>query len=239
MLGCSPISSLKTTEMQEMKESWQNLTDLITNPSATFARLKFNPKWVFAFVVFCLLSFGMGGAVAPFTRQLLISRSVESAIPNEIPSVISVMVVALVWAVLWCVVLSVILTIAARIFKIDRAVQFKHIYAGVVHTSLIRSMIFLVNIGLLPIFRSVEDVETVIDTRIIPGWHMLAGSIENTNLLLFLSHVHILNIWHIFVLTIAVSIYTGVSKGRACFAAVIIWLLRVGIEIVFTAMFLS
>ena len=239
LLGCSPISSLKTTEMQEMKESWQNLTDLITNPSTTFARLKFNPKWVFAFVVFCLLSFGMGGAVAPFTRQLLVSRSVESAVPNEIPSVISVMVIALVWAVLWCVVLSVILTIAARIFKIDRAVQFKHIYAGVVHTSLIRSMIFLVNIGLLPIFRSVEDVETVIDTRIIPGVHILAGSIENANLLLFLSHVHILNIWHIFVLTIAVSIYTGVSKGKACFAAVIIWLLRVGIEVVFTAMFLS
>ena len=222
-----------------MKESLQNLSELITNPSATFERLTSNPKWVFAFVVFCLLSLGMGGAVAPFTQQLLISRSVESSVPNETFSIGTVMVVALVWAVLWCIVLSVLLTIATRIFKIDRAITFKHIYAGIVHTSLVRSMIFLVNIGMLPIFRRVEDVEAVIDTRIIPGLHLLVGSIENANLLLFLSHVHILNIWHIFVLTIAVSIYAGVSKGKACFAAVIIWLLRVGIEIVFTAMFLA
>lgn len=222
-----------------MKESWQNLSELITNPSATFERLKFNPKWVFAFTVFCLLSLGMGGAVAPFTRQLLTPQSVESSVPNETLSVVPVMLTALVWAILWCVVLSVLLTITARLFKIKRAVKFKHIFAGIVHTSLIRSLIFLVNIGMLPIFRRVEDIETVIDTRMIPGLHSLVGSIENTHLLLFLSHVHILNIWHIFVLTIAISIFAGVSKRKACFAAAIIWLLRVGIEIVFTAMFLS
>ena len=222
-----------------MKESWQNLSELITNPSATFERLKFNPKWGFAFAVFCLLSLGMGGAVAPFTRQLLTLQPVESSVPNETLSVVPVMLMALVWAVLWCFVLSALLTIAARLFKINRAVKFKHIYAGIVHTSLVRSLIFLVNIGMLPIFRRVEDVETVIDTRMIPGLHSLVGSIENTNFLLFLSHVHILNIWHIFVLTIAISIFAGVSKGKACFAAVIIWLLRVGIEIVFTATFLS
>ena len=218
-----------------MKESWQNLSDLITNPSATFARLKFNPKWVLTFVVFCLLSLGMGGAVAPFTRQLLTSDPV----PNETLSVVPIMMMALAWAVLWCVVLSVLLTIAARIFKIDRAVKFKHIYAAIVHTSLIRSLIFLVNVGMLPIFRRVEDIEAAIDTRVIPGLHLLVGSIENTNLLLFLSHVNVLSIWYIFVLTVAISIFAGVNKIHACFAAVLVWLLRVGIEVVFTAMFLS
>ena len=222
-----------------MKESWQNLSELITNPSETFARLKFNPKWVLAFVVFCLLSLGMGGAVAPFTRQLLTPHSVKSSVPNETLSVVPVMVMALVWAVLWCVVLSVLLTVAARIFKMNRAVKFKHIYAGIVHTSLIRSLIFLVNVGMLPIFRRVEDIETMADARIIPGLHMLIGSIENTNLLLFLSYVNILSIWYIFVLTTAVSIFAGVNRIQACFTAMLIWLLRVVIEVVFTAMFLS
>ena len=134
----------------------------------------------------------MGWTVAPFTQRLLTLRAIKSSVPNEIPSIVSVMIMALVWAVLWCVVLSVLLTVAARIFKIDRAVKFKHIFAGTVHTSLIRSMIFLVNVGMLPIFRRIEDIETVIDTRMIPGLHLLASSIENTSLLIFLSHVHIL-----------------------------------------------
>ena len=222
-----------------MKESWQNLSDLITNPSATFERLKSKPKWVLAFVVFCLLSLGVGGAVAPFTQQLLTPHAAKGTVPNEIPSAVSVMMLALVWAVLWCVVVSVLLTVGARIFKIDRAVKFKHIYAGIVHTSLIRSLIFLVNVGMLPIFRRVEDIETAIDTRIIPGLHMLAGSIENTNLLLFLSYINVLSIWHIFVLTIAISIFAEVSRMKACFVAVLVWVLRMGIEVVFTAMFLS
>ena len=115
-----------------MKESWQNLSDLITNPSATFERLKFNPKWVLVFVVFCLLSLGVGGAVAPFTQQLLISNFVESSVPNETISV-----------------------------------------------------------------------------------------------------------WHIFVLTIVISIFAGVNRIQACFVAVFVWLLRIGIEVMFIAMFLS
>lgn len=222
-----------------MKESWQNLSELITNPSATFERLKFNPKWVLTFVVFCLLSLGVGGAVAPFTQQLLISNAVKDAAPNEIPSVVSVMMMALVWAILWCVVLSVLLTVVARIVKIDRTVKFKHIYAGIVHTSLIRSLIFLVNVGMLPIFRGVEDIEAAIDTRVIPGLHLLVGSIENANLLLFLSYINILSIWHIFILTIAISIFAGIHRIQACFAAAFVWLLRVIVEVVFTAIFLS
>lgn len=222
-----------------MKESWQNLSDLITNPSATFTRLKSKPKWVLVFVVFCLLALGMGGATAPFTRQLLMPDSVENSVPNETLSVVPVMVMALVWAVLWCVALSILLTVVARIFKIDKAVKFKHIYAVIVHTSLIRSLIFLVNTGILPIFKRVEDVEAAIDTRVLPGLHMLAGSIENTSLLMFLSHINVLSIWYIFVLTVAISIFAGVNRMKACFAAAFVWLLRAGIEVVFTAMFLS
>ena len=73
----------------------------------------------------------------------------------------------------------------------------------------------------------------------IPGLHLLAGSIENTRLLIFLSHVHVLSMWYIFVLTIAISIFAGVSRIQACFVAVFVWLLRAGIEVVYTVMFLS
>ena len=54
---------------------------------------------------------------------------------------------ALIIAVLWDIILSPILTIVARVFKIDSGLKFGHIYAGMVHASLIRTLVFLVDVG--------------------------------------------------------------------------------------------
>ena len=62
---------------------------------------------------------------------------------------------------------------------------------------------------------------------------MLVPSIENLYLLMFLSFVDLLGVWNIFVLTIAVATLAEVSKTKACLTAVIIWLLRIGIDVVF------
>ncbi len=221
-----------------MKESWQNLSDLIVNPSATFKRLKLNPKWMLAFFVFCFLGLLLGWTTAPLTHHLLIMRAAQSSIPYKIPSVESVAIIGFIVTILLCILLSSILTIAARIFKIDSTVKFRHVYAGIIHTSLIRAFIFLINVGLFPIFKRIEDIETLADTRMIPGLHLLASSIENMNIFIFLSHFHVLNIWHVFVLTIAVSTFAGVNRIQACFIAICVWLLRVSIETVFASMFL-
>ena len=227
-----------------MRESWQNLFDLIVNPSATFTRLKSKPRWIVVFIVFCFLSVGLAWTTAPFTEQLLYQKLAKSATSVETigftkkTSFVSIMVPAPVVAILWCVVLSTVLAVASRIFKINKAVKFKHIFAGIVHTSLIRTLIFLVNVGMLPVFRRIEDVEETIDMQVIPGLHMLMSSIENVNLLMFLSHLHILSIWHIFVLTIAVTIFAEVNKTKACVTAVSIWLLRVSAEVMFIAVLL-
>ena len=76
-------------------------------------------------------------------------------------------------------------------------------------------------------------MESLIDLRVIPGIHMLVPSVENLYLLMFLSYVDILSIWNIFILTVAVATLAEVSKPKACVTAVIIWLLRIGIDVVF------
>ena len=35
-----------------MKDSWQNIADILAEPSAAFARLKSEPKWLLAMVIF-------------------------------------------------------------------------------------------------------------------------------------------------------------------------------------------
>jgi hypothetical protein len=222
-----------------MKESWQNLIDLIANPKATFTRLKSKPKWGVAFLVFCFLVVWLAWMVYPFTRQFLnpqyASRlaDIELLGSTRAASMVFVAVSGIVLGILCAVVFSAILTIVSRVFKVNEALKFKHIFAAWWHSILINPLVFFINIAFLPVFRRVEDIETLIDLRVIPGVHMLVASVENPYLLMFLSYVDLLGIWNIFVLTVAVAILAEVNKTKACLTAVIIWLLRVGIDVIF------
>ena len=148
-----------------MKESWRNLIDLIVNPSATFTRLKSRPRWVMAFVTYCLLALVLSWTTAPFTEHLLHQRlaknetSIESIEFERQSSFVALLVPALIISFISWPIMGGIFTIAARIFRLNRALKFRHIYAAFLHISVIRALIFLVNIGMIPIFRRLEDLK--------------------------------------------------------------------------------
>ncbi len=222
-----------------MKESWQNLIDLIANPKATFTRLKSKPKWGVAFGVFCFLVVVLAWIVFPFTQKFINPQytgsldGIELFGSTKAVSMVFVAIGGIILGILCAVVFSILLTLVSRVFKVNEALKFKHIFAAWWHTILINPLIFFINIAFLPVFRSIEDIETVVDMRIIPGIHMLVVSVENQYLLFFLSYMDILGIWNIFVLTVVVSTLAEVSKTRACLTAVIIWLLRIGVDTLF------
>ncbi len=222
-----------------MKESWQNLIDLIANPRATFSRLKSKPKWGVAFLVFCVLVVLLAWMVFPFTQRFLNPQYASRLADLELlgstkaASMAFVAVSGIVLGVLCAVVFSIVLTVVSRVFKVNEALKFKHILAAWWHTILINPLVFFINIAFLPVFRHLEDIETVVDIRIIPGIHMLVPFVENLYLLMFLSFVDVLGIWNIFVLTVAVATLAEVSKTKACLTAVIIWLLRVSVDVIF------
>ncbi|RKU15857.1 hypothetical protein C6500_18760 [Candidatus Poribacteria bacterium] len=222
-----------------MKESWQNLIDLIANPKATFTRLKSKPKWGVAFGVFCFLVVVLAWIVFPFTQKFINPQYAGSFADIELfgstkaASMVFVAVGGILLGILCAVVFSVVLTLVSRAFKVNDALKFKHIFAAWWHTILVNPVIFFINIAFLPVFKRLEDIETVVDMRIIPAVHMLVPSVENPYLLFFLSYIDILGIWIIFVLTVAVSTLAEVGKTRACLTAVIIWLLRIGVDTLF------
>lgn len=222
-----------------MRESWQNLIDLIVNPRAAFTRLKSEPKCGVAFLVFCVLVVVLAWVVFPFTQRFLNPQYASSFARIELfgstkaASMVLVAVSGIVLASLSAVVFSIVLTGVARVFRVNEALKFKHIFAAWWYTILINPLIFFINIAFLPVFRRLDDIETVVDMRIIPGIHMLVPSVENLHLLFFLSYVDILGIWSIFVLTVAVATLAEVRKTEACFTAVIIWLLRIGVDTLF------
>ena len=59
----------KPNKGEIMKDSLQNIADILAEPSAAFARLKSEPKWLLAMVIFCLFSVGIAWAMFSFTAN--------------------------------------------------------------------------------------------------------------------------------------------------------------------------
>jgi len=225
-----------------MKESLQNLTDLVVKPNAVFTRLKSDPNWVLAFVVYCSVGIVLLWLIEPFTQELIQQQIVSQQKTGDdikVTSFEAYLARGLITLILWCILLSAILTLAARAFNIKKTLKFKHIYAGTVHASLMGTLIYFINASILPIFRKVEDMESTIDLKIIPGLHLLASSIENDELLTFLSHINPLSVWYVGVFAAGISIMAERSNTKACIVALIIWFLRVGSEVAFLAVSLD
>ena len=224
-----------------MKDSLQNIADILAEPSAAFIRLKSEPKWVLAMVIFCLFAVGIAWATLPFTEQIMHQQMTEVGVPSDQIEIsikiarIFATIASLVAPIIWLLAISAILTLAARLFRINDAIKFKHIYAGVVHTWLISFLIALVNTALLVVFRDVEDIKSVADMKMVPGLHLLLGSSENVKLLTFLSYFNPLSLWYLAVLTIGIRVFTGTDKTKACFGAIIIWLLGIAPEAIFVS----
>lgn len=222
-----------------MKGSLQNIADILAEPSAAFGRLKSEPKWLLAMVIFCLFAVGIAWAVLPFTEQIMHQAMTEAGVPAEQIEIstkigqISGLIGSLVAPIIWLLAISAILTLAGRLFGIDDAIKYKHIFAAVVHTSLISFLIALANTALLVVFGDVEAINSVADMKMIPGLHLLFGSIENVKLLTFLSYFNPLSLWYLAVLAIGIRVYADTDKTKACVGAIIIWLLGIVPEAIF------
>ena len=222
-----------------MKDSLQNVVDIIINPTAAFTRLKYEPKGIAALTIYCILSFVLAWTLLPYTQKLIATRVIDTPPYSKTLSVISITVFSTAYTILMAILFSGVLTIIAKIVRIKSYIKFKHICAAFFHIMLIRIMTFLANAGLLPVFRDVEDIHTTVDARIIPGLHLLAGSLQNQHLLMFLAYINPVALWYIFVLTIGIHIFAEVNKVKALFVALIIWLFRVSFDTTFVAVFLT
>lgn len=222
-----------------MKNSLQNIVDILAEPSAAFARLKSEPKWGLAIIILCLFAVGIAWAMFPFTAQVMVQTMIEAGLPAEQIEIstkigqIFGLIGSLVAPIIWLLAVSAILTLAGRLLAIDDAVKFKHIFAAVVHTSLISFLIALANTALLAVFRDVEAVKNAADMKMIPGVHLLFGSIENVKLLTFLSYFNPLSLWYLAVLAIGIRIFADTDKTKAWIWAIIIWLLGIVPEAIF------
>ncbi|MCY3551040.1 MAG: YIP1 family protein [Candidatus Poribacteria bacterium] len=225
-----------------MKESLQNIGDLIAEPSAAFSRLKLQPRSGIAYLVFYLFAVLVGWAVLPYTEALTTAQLVEGGLqPEQIEAAGNMgqifqsigIFIGPIFAILAFIVISALLRLAARFFVEDETLRFRHIYAAVVHISLIGCVIQLVNAALLLVFKDVEGVKSAVDLKMIPGLHLLLGGVANPKLTMLLSHINPLSLWLIAVIAIAITVLADIERNKARAAAVVLWVLSILPEVVF------
>jgi hypothetical protein len=192
-------------------------------------------------VIFCLFAVGIAWAMFSFTEQIMHQKMTETEMSSDQIEIaikiarIFALIGSLVAPIIWLLAISAILTLVRRLLAINDAIKFKHIYAAIVHTSLISILIVLVNTALLVVFRDVEDIRRTTDMKIIPGLHLLLGASENVKLLTFLSYFNPLSLWYLAVLAIGIRVFTGTDRTQACLVAIIIWLLGIIPEAIFVS----
>jgi len=169
-----------------MKESLQNIRDIILKPSAVFTRLKFEPKWLLALTLCCIGFVAVESATRPFEEHILSHTAAQEGDDankaQTSDAIIGIVIDSIIGIVVACVVLPSLFVVSstfflalARLFRINRTVlKFSHIYVSVVHIALIGMLGSIVNTVLLLIFKSPQDIQRELDMVMIPGLHHLA-----------------------------------------------------------------
>lgn len=217
-----------------MKTHLQNVGDIFAEPRALFTRLTLAPHWGIAYLLVCLISIFVAWGRVPYEEQLL-SQSGQSTniVGLRIGLVITHATIKCVMLLIEALLMGAVLTAGARLFKIPESVKFRHIFACLIHLFLIRAFGDIINTGLIFIFRDVSDVTEAADLQLLPGMHQLLFFIEDVNLIFFLSHFHIVAIWEIICLTIAIETIAKVSLLRAFVVTVCLWFINVMIALIF------
>lgn len=222
-----------------MKESWRNIGDLIAEPTAAFTRLKSEPRYGLPVIVFYVFNVLLLWALMPYTGKLMSdAAATQGATPAQFQNFAHIMQWVIVFlgpiiALLALMLISVILRGVVRVLLKNETLKFKHIYAANLHIALISCIIQLVNTALLLVFKDVADVSNRADLKMIPGLHMLFDSETlNVKVLDLLSYINPLNLWVIAVMAIAITVLTDIKKARAWVAAIILWVLSAGFEVI-------
>lgn len=226
-----------------MNESLQNIGDLIAEPSSTFTRLRSNPRWGLACLIFLLLAAFMGWVLMPYTSALMDAQIDPNEMTQEqleatrqVMAVLKYipMILGPISAFLVTLIISALLRLVVRFTLKESELRFRHILAAMFHVALPSWIVQLVNTALILIFKDVGDVKSAIDLKMIPGLHHLYAAVAegslNPKVAIFLSHFNPLSLWIIAILVIAVARLTDIEKPRARVIAILLWLLGVLVE---------
>ena len=206
-------------------------------PTEAYLELKKQPRW---FLVFTLIAVASAACVVlsmPFTRQvalmslsgILANDQLESAVSlSERVQYLAVLVAPVGLLGKW--LLAAAFLYAFSIILDVHDLQFRRVFAAVVHAEIVLVLMSCVNVLLLYLKGPVA-MKSPIDLQSVAGLDiLLSNAPANVPLFVLLNGINPFSVWYIVILSTGVSVMTGLSKFKSGMMVTILWLIGLGCQ---------
>lgn len=229
-----------------MKRTLRIIGNIFGAPSEAFTELKARPSWFTVFIIIAVVSIGIAWAILPFSEQMARTQMLESGMDAaqiqqsqaiaDIFSAGGILFTPFPLLIKW-LIFAGLFYLGAQFLGSPKALQFKPMYAVVVHTELILVFSNLINAALLLCFKEVGDIKDVTDLHMIPSLHLIFGD-EPVGIpyFTFLRQMNPFSIWYLIVLSRGVAIVADISRKGTEWLVALTWLAGIGVQVAIAAL---
>jgi hypothetical protein len=208
-----------------------NLINIIVEPLKVFKHIKEKDDWWIPFIllvvvtwIFLMIS---GPAMARVTAQMMAERGADGEIPKFVEYIkyIGAPIGTLTMWLLMAVIIWFLGNSFGGDWDFTKALDL-YAYSSVVQAlrSILTTVILLI--------RGIPNIMTFKDLNVATGLNLLFSP-ENPRLYALVSGIEVFTIWQFVLIAYGISEITGVSKKKAAWVSVIIYLLTLGFSLIF------
>jgi hypothetical protein len=214
-----------------------NIINVFISPTEAFQHIKKTSKWLIAFVIICTVGIIIGFLLNPFVQKVMEQSLLAQMDDDQVQQTLSIMskvhdfwiLIGSISIIIKWLVFSVFLYFGAILFDAEQ-INFKNIYAIVVHSELIILLMGLINVLIL-LIKGVDAVSNITDLQTIIGLdYFLYDKSHNVLLFNILNGFNIFSVWYIATLTIGMFVVSQLNKWKSAVLVSSVWLIGIGFQ---------
>lgn len=208
-----------------------NLINIIFEPGKAFAHIKEKDDWWVPFILLVVVTWIFLWTSGPALARITAQQMSEMGVDREIPKFVEYIkyIGAPIGTLIMWLIMSVLIWFLGNSFEADwdytKALDL-YAYSFVVQAlrSILTTVILLV--------RGIPNIMTFKDLTVATGLNLIFSP-ENPRLYALFSGIEVFTIWQFVLIAYGVSEITGISKKKAAWVSVIIYLVTLGFSVIF------
>jgi hypothetical protein len=208
-----------------------NLINIIIEPAKAFEHIKEKDDWWIPFIALAVVTLIFLWVSTPAMSRIMAQKMAEMGVNKELPKSVDLIkyVFAPIGVLIGFLVVSLILWVLGNSFGADwNFIKALDLYA---YSSVIQVIRSILNSVVLFI-RGAPNIMTLRELNFATGLNLFFSP-ENPKLYAVLSGIEIFSIWQFILIAYGVSAITGISKKKAAIVSVILYILSIGISVLF------
>jgi hypothetical protein len=208
-----------------------NLINIITEPGKAFEHIKEKDDWWIPFILLVVVTWIFLWISGPALARITAQKMAEMGTDREIPKFVDYIkyIGAPIGTLIMWLIMSVLIWFLGNSFGADwgftKALDL-YAYSSVVQV--IRTLLSAV----ILLIRGIPNVMTFKDLSVATGLNLLFSP-ENPRLYALLSGIEVFTIWQFILIAYGISAITGISKKKAAWVSVIIYIITLGFGVIF------